>query len=149
MSGIVYFFPSRHLTNWWWLLFSRSVVSSSLRPHGLQHIRLPRLSPSPGVCSNSCPLSRSCHPSHRLPFLSLPAFNLSQHQCIFQRVSSSRQVAKLLEIQLHLSPSNEYSGLISFRMDWFDLLAVQGILRHLLRHHSSKVLVKELVKFYV
>ena len=76
-------------------------------------------------------------PSH--PLLSpSPTFNLSQHQGLFKWVSSSHQVAKELEFQLHISPSNEYSELISFRMDWFDLLAVQGTLESLFQHHNSK-----------
>ena len=76
-------------------------------------------------------------PSHPLSSPSPPAFNLSQHQGLFQWVSSSYQVAKVLEFQLHHShPSSEYSGLISFRIDWFDL-AVQGTLKSLLQHHSS------------
>ena len=77
------------------LLFSCSVVSNSLRPPGLKHARLPCPSPSPGVCSNSCPLSWWCHPSR--PLLSpSPAFNLFQHQGLFQLVVSSHQVAKVL-----------------------------------------------------
>ena len=75
-------------------------------------------------------------PSHPLLSPSPPALNLSQHQGLFQGVSSSHQVAKVLELQLQLSPSNEYSGLISFRTDWFDLLAVRGTLKSLLQHHS-------------
>ena len=67
-----------------------------------------------------------------------PAFNLSQQQGLFQWVSSSREVAKVLELQLYISPSNEHWGLISFRMDWLDLLAVQGTLKSLLQYHSSK-----------
>ena len=67
-----------------------------------------------------------------------PAFNLCQHQGLFQWVSSSHQVAKVLEFQLSISPSNEYSGLISLRMDWLNLLAVQGTLKNLFQHHSSK-----------
>ena len=67
-----------------------------------------------------------------------PAFNLSQHQDLFKRVSSSHQVAKVLEFQLQHQSCNEYSGLISFRMDWSDLFAVQGTLKSLLQHHSSK-----------
>ena len=68
-------------------------------------------------------------PSHPLSSPSPPPFNLSQHQGLFKWVSSSHQVAKVLEFQLHISLSNEYSGLISFRIDWFDLLAVQGLSR--------------------
>ena len=84
------------------LLSSRSVVSDSLRPHGLQHARSPCPSPTPGACSNSCPSTRWCHPtlSHPLSSPSPPAFNLSQHQGLFQGVSSSHQVARLLELQL-------------------------------------------------
>ena len=82
------------------LLFSRSVMSNSLQPHGLQHARPPCPSPSPGVCSNSCPwVSDAIQPSHPLSSLS-PAFNLSQCQSLFQWVSSSHQVAKVLEFQL-------------------------------------------------
>ena len=70
------------------------------------------------------------HPSH--PLLSpSPALNLSQHQGFFKLVSSSLQVAKVLEFQLQHQPSNEHSELISFRMDWLDLLAVQGTLKSL------------------
>ena len=65
-------------------------------------------------------------PSHPLSSPFPPAFNLSQNQGLFHWVSFSHQVAKLLEFSFSISPSNEYSGLISFRMDWLDLLAVQG-----------------------
>ena len=74
--------------------------------------------------------------SHLLSSPSPPAPSLSQHQGLFQRVSSLHQVAKVLE--LSISPSSEYSGLLSFRIDWFDLLAVQGTLISILQHHSSK-----------
>ena len=76
-------------------------------------------------------------PSHPLSPPSPPALSLSQHQCLFQWVSSFHHAAKVLELQLHISPSNEYPGLISFRIDWFDL-AVQRTLKSLLQHHSSK-----------
>ena len=76
--------------------------------------------------------------SHPLSSPPPPAFNLSQHQGLFQWVSSLHQAAKVLEFQLHISPSNEHPGLISFRMDWLDLLAIQGTLKSLLQHHSSK-----------
>ena len=77
-------------------------------------------------------------PSHPLLPPSPPALNLSQHQGLFQWVRSSHQVANW---SFSISPCNEYSGLISFRIDWFDLLAVQGILKSLLQHHSLKASV--------
>ena len=80
--------------------FSHSVVSDSLRPHGLQHARLSCPSPTPRACSNSCLLSQWCHPpSYPLSSPSHPAFSLSQHQGLFQWVSSSHQLAKVLELQ--------------------------------------------------
>ena len=80
--------------------FSHSVVSDSLQPHGMQHARLPCPSPTPGACSNSCPSSWWYHPSHPLLSPSSPAFSLSHHQGLFQWVSSSHQVAKVLEFHL-------------------------------------------------
>ena len=77
-------------------------------------------------------------PSHPLSSPSLPALNLSQHQSLYKWVSSSHQVAKVLEYQLHHSPSNEHSGLISFSIDWLDLLAVQGIPKSLLQTTVQK-----------
>ena len=76
--------------------------------------------------------------SHPLSSPSPPALNPCQHQGCFKWVSSLHQVAKVLQFQLSISPSNEYPGPISFRMDWLDLLAVQGTLKTLLQHHSSK-----------
>ena len=119
--------------------FSLSVVSDSLWPHGLQHARLLCPSLTPRAYSNSCPSSQWCHhPSHSLSSPSSSAFNLAQHQGLFQWVTSLHQVATVVEFQLQHQPCNEYSGLISFRMDWLDLLAVQGTLKSLLQHHSSK-----------
>ena len=80
-------------------------------------------------------VSDAIQPSHPLSSPSPPAFNLSQHQGLFQSVSSSHQVAKVLEFQLQ----HQSSGLISFRMDWLDLLVVQGTLKSLLQHHNSKL----------
>jgi len=74
-------------------------------------------------------------PSYPLLSPSPPAFNLAQHQCLFQKVNSSHQVAKGLELQLQ---HQSFQWLISFRMDCLDLLAVQGPLKSLLQHHSSK-----------
>ena len=76
--------------------------------------------------------------SHHLLSPSPPAFNPSQHRGLFQWVNSSHEVAKYWSFSLSISPSNEHPGLVSFRMDWLDLLAVQGILKSLLQHHSSK-----------
>ena len=88
-------------------------------------------------------------PSHLLSSPSPPAFNLSQHQGLFQWVSSSHLVVKVLESQLQHQYSNEYSGLISFRMDWLDLLAVQGTLKSLLQHHSSKASILQHSAFFL
>ena len=85
------------ITQWWWCSAAQSC--QTLRPHGLQHARLPCPSPSLRVCSNSCPLSWWCHPTtHPLSSPSPPAFNLSQHWGLFQRVGSLHQVAKVLEL---------------------------------------------------
>ena len=82
-------------------------------------------------------LSDAIQPSHPLLSASPPAFNLSQHQGLFQWVSSSHQVAKILKFQLQHQSFQWTSGLISFRMDLLDLLAVQGTLKSFLHHHSS------------
>ena len=89
------------------LSFCHSVLSNSLWPHELQHTRLPCPSLSPRVCSNSCLLSRWCHPpSHPLLSPSPPSFNLSQHQGFFQWVSCSHQVAKVSNFSFSISPFN-------------------------------------------
>ena len=99
-------------------------MSDSLWPHEWQHVRLPSPSLSPGVCSNSCPFSQNTiQPSHPLSPPSL-ALSLSQHQGLFQWVGSLHQVAKVLGFQLNISPSSEYSGLVSFMTEWFGLLFV-------------------------
>ena len=83
-------------------------------------------------------VSDAIQPSRPLSSPSPPVFNLALHQGLFQWVSSSHQVVKVLELQLQQQSSNEYSGLISFRIDWSDLLAAQGTLKSLLQYHSSK-----------
>ena len=88
-------------------------------------------------------------PLHPLSFPSPPAFYLSQHQGLFRWVSSSHQVAKYWSFSFSISPSNEYSGLTSFRMDWLDLLAVQGTLKILLQHHSSKASILWCSAFFI
>ena len=121
----------------WKVHFSRSVVSDSLRPHRLQHARLPCPSPTPGAYS--CPLSWWCHPtisSSSHPLLLLPSVFPSVR--VFSNESVLIRWPEYWRFSFSISPFNEYSGLISFRMDWLDLLAVQGPLKSLLQHHSSK-----------
>ena len=84
-------------------------------------------------------LSDTIQPSHPLSSPSPPTFNLSQPQCLFKWLSSLHQVAKYWSYSFSISPSNEYSWMISFRMNWLNLLAVQRTLKNLLQHHSSKV----------
>ena len=120
------------------LWFSHSVVSASLRPHGLQHTRLPCPSLSPRGCLNSS--TESVMPSNHLilccPLLLLPSIFASIR--VFSNELALCIRPKYWSFSFSISPSNEYSELISFRIDWFDLLAVQGTLKSLLQHHSSK-----------
>ena len=98
--------------------FSNSVMSGSLRPHGLQNARLPCPSPNPGAFSNLCPSSQSCHPtisSSVIPFSS--CFNLSWQKSLFQQGSSSHQVAKILEFQLQ-HQSYQWIFRTDFLWDW-------------------------------
>ena len=88
-------------------------------------------------------------PSRPLLSPSPPALNLSQHQGLFKWVSSLHQVAKVLEFQLQHQSSNEYSGLVSFRIDWFDFLAAQGTLKSLLQQHSSKTSILQHSAFFI
>ena len=119
------------------LLFGYSVTSNSLQPHGLQHARPPCPSPSPKACSN---LSiESVIPSNHLilcrPFL-LPPSIFPSTRAFSNEPALCIRWPKYWSFSFSISPSNEYSGLISFRIDWLDLLAVQGTLKSLL--HSSK-----------
>ena len=119
------------------LLFSHSGVSDSLQLYGLQHASRPCPSLFPRVCSNSCPLSQRHHSTISFSVTSSPpALNPSQHWGLFQESALCIRWPKYQSFSI--SPSNEYSGLISLRVDSFDLLAVQGILKSLLQHHSSK-----------
>ena len=113
---------------------------SPLQRHGLQHDRLPYSSPTPGACPNSCPFSQWCHSTISSSVSpSPPAFKLSKPQGLFQWDSHLHiRWLKYWSFSFSISPFSEYSGLISFRTDWFDLLAVQGTRKSLLQHHSSK-----------
>ena len=100
-------------------------------------------------CSNACPLSQRHHPtilSSAVPFSSqsFPASGSSPMHCFFHT-----RWPKYWSFSFSISPSNEYSGLISFRIDWFDLLAVQGTLKSLLQHHSSKALILWCLAFFM
>ena len=125
-------------------------MSDSLQLHGLQHARLPCPLPSPGAGSNSRPESMifSYHLVLCRPLLLL----LSVFPSI--RVFSNESVLhirwpKYWSFSFSISPSNEYSGLTSFRIDWFDLLAVQGTLKSLLQHHSSKASILHCSAFFM
>ena len=131
-------------------LCCRSVVSDSLRPHRLQYARLPCPSPSPGVCSNTS--IEMVMPLNRLilccPLLLPPSIFPSIR--VFSSESALRiRWPKYWSFSFSISPSNEYSGLISFRIDWFDLLAVQGTLKSLLQHHSSKSSILQCSAFFM
>ena len=119
--------------SWTWL----KRLSIAQHNIGLQHGRLPCPSLSPGACSNSCPLSQWCHPtisSSVVPFSCLQSFTASG---FFSNESVLLiRWPKYWSFSFSISPSSEYSGLISFRIVWFDLLAVQGTLKSLLQHHS-------------
>ena len=115
------------------------VISDSLQPHGRPHARLSCPSLSPGVYSNSCPLNQWCYliiSSCATPFSfclqSFPVSGSFSMSCLCIRW------IKYWNFSFSIIPSNEHSGLILFRIDWIDLLAVQGILKSLLQHHSSK-----------
>ena len=109
----------------------------TLPPHRLQHARLCCPSLSPGVCSDSCPLSQCSHltiSSSVTSFSSCPqSFPAPGTFPLSWLIASGGQV-----LELHHQSSNEFSGLISFRIDWFDLLTVQGTLKNLLQHHNLK-----------
>ena len=117
--------------------FSHSVMSDSLPPHGLQHARLPRPSPTPGVYSNSCPSSQWCHPAI------FPSIRVFSNESVLRI-----RWPKYWSYSFSISPCNEYSGLVSSRMDWLDLLAVQGTLKSLLQHHSSKASILRCLAFF-
>ena len=125
------------------LQFSHSVMSDSLQTHGLQHTRPPCPSPTPGAYSNSHPSRWWCHPtisSSVIPFSScLQSFLASRSFPRSQFFASGG--LSIGSYSFSISPASEYSGLISLRMDWLNLLAVQGTLKSLFQHHSSKALI--------
>ena len=132
------------------LQFSHSVVYNSLWPHEPQHARLPCLSLTPGVHPNPCALSQWCHPtisSSVIPFSCLKSFPASG---FFSNESAlCIRWPKYWSFNFSISPSREHSGLISFRMHWLDLLAVQGTLKSLFLHHSSKASIVWCSAFFI
>ena len=104
----------------------------------MQHTRPPCPSPTAEVHPNPRPLGDAIQPSHPLSSPSPPAFSLAQHQGLYNQSVLHIRWPKYWSFSFSISPSNECSGLISFRKDWLDLLAVQGTLKSLLQHHSSK-----------
>ena len=129
--------------------FSRSVMSDSLQPRGLQHTRFPCPSPTPGACLNSSiksvmPFNQFilCHPLLLLPsiFPSIKFFSNESVPC--------HRWPKCWSFSFNISPSNEYSGLIFFRMDWLDLLEFQGTLKSLIQNHSSKASILRCSAFF-
>ena len=120
--------------------FSCSVVSNSLRPHESQHARPPCPSPTPGVHSDSHPSSQWYHPaisSSVVPFSSCPILPSIR---VFSNESTLHiRWPKYWRFSFSIIPSKEIPELISFRMDWLDLLVVQGTLKSLLQHRSSKI----------
>ena len=127
--------------------FSHSVMSDALWPHGLQHARLHCPSPTSRAYSNSCPSScDAIQPSHSLssPFPSVsPSIRVFSSESVLHI-----RCPKYWSFSFSISPSNEYLGLISFKIDWFDLLVVQGILKSLIQHHSSKASILQCSPFF-
>ena len=113
--------------------FSRSVMSNSMWSHESQHTRPSCPSPTPGVHPNLCPWSRWCHPT-----ISPSVISFSFGPQCFPASGSFQRSQLFTSFSFSISPSNEHPGLVSFRMDWLDLLTVQGTLRSLLQHHSLK-----------
>ena len=129
--------------------FSCSVVSDSLQPHESQHARPPCPSPTPRVHSESHPSSQWCHPaisSSVIPFSSCPQ---SLPASVFSNESTLRmRWPTYYSFSFSIIPSKEIPGLISLRMDWLDFLAVQGTLKSLLQHHSSKASILRCSAFF-
>ena len=129
------------------MLFIHSVVSHCLRPHRLQHVRPPCPSRSPRVCSDSCTLSWWCYLINS-SLLLLPSIFLSI-RVFSNQPSLCNWWPKYWSFSFNISPSNDYWALISFRIDWFDLLAVQGNFKRLLQHHNLKAAILQCSAFFM
>ena len=129
--------------------FSHSAMSDSLQPHESQHARPSCPSPTPAVHSNSCPSSQWCHlaiSSSVVHFSSCP--QSLQASWSFQMSQLFTWGGQSIGVSVLDSHSNEHPGLISFKMDWLDLLAVQGTLKSLLQHYSSKASILRRSAFF-
>ena len=123
-------------------------MSNSLQPHEQQHVRLPCSSPTPGVYPNSCPLMSPNHLILCHPLLLLPS--IFPNIRVFSNESALHiRWPEYWSFSFNISPSNEHPGLISFRMDWLDLLEVQGTLKSVLQHHSSKASILLCLAFFI
>ena len=150
--------------------YSRVVGSTPARPHGQLHQFSSVIQSCPILCDPmncSTPglpvhhqlpeftqtyvhwVSDAIQPCHLLSSLSPPALNLSQHQGLFKWVSSLTRWPKYWSFSFNISPANEHPGLISFRIDWLNLLAVQGALKSLLQYHSSKASILPCSAFFI
>ena len=129
--------------------FSHSVVSDSLWPHESQHTRPPCPSPTPGVHSDLRPLSQWCHPAISSSVVPFSFYPQSLPASVFSNESTLRmRWPKYWSFSFSIIPAKEISGLISSRMNWLDLLAVQGTLKSLLQHHSSKASILQCSAFF-
>ena len=129
--------------------FSRSVMSDSLWPHESQHARPPCPSTTAGVYPNPCPLSRWCHPNISSSASPTPALKLSLPQVFSNESALHIRWPKYWSFSFKISPSKEHPQLISFRMDWLDLFAVQGTFKSLLQHHRLKSLILGCSAFFI
>ena len=128
------------------LLFSHPVVSNSLQPHGMPHVRPPCPSPFPEVCPSSRPLHRWLLSHHLIcwhPLLLPPSRDFSSESAVCIRWPNYGSFS------FSISPSKECSELISLQINWFDLPAVQGTLRSLLQHHSLKASILQRSDFFI
>ena len=122
-------------------------MSNILLPHGLLCARISCPSLSPRVCSHSC--TESVMPIHLLLLPSPLVYNLSQLRVFSNELVLLIRWPKYWSFSCSISPPNEYSGLISFRTDWLDLLAVQGTLKSRLKHHNSKASILQHSVFFM
>ena len=147
--GSLQLVPPEKPTKLYSVQFSHSVMSDSCDPMDCSTLGLPVHHQLLEFTQTHVQwVSDAIWPFHALLSPSPPALKPSQHQGLFKWVSSLHQVAKVLEFSFSVSPSNEYSGLVSFMMDWLDLLAVQGTLKSLFQYHNSEASILQCSVFF-